>query len=98
MPGETGKGAPLQALESLIRKYPEWQIAQQILEENKNVGALILAISTPERRQAIVSRLNKAKRAEVLDALSNLKRPPDFVISTIVDSLKKTLGPSPNQA
>lgn len=91
----SGKGPLLIDLECLIRKYPTWKIAQQILEENHNVGALLLAVSTPERRQSILSQLNANKRTEVIQALSQLKRPPDFVLSTILDTLRKSLGPIP---
>ena len=97
MPEDSGNSSPIQELESFIRKYPEWKIAQQILEENKNVGALLLAVSSPERRQQMVSQLHRTKRAEVLNALANLKRPPDFVISTILESLRKSLGPIPEE-
>lgn len=92
---DSGKGPLLIDLECLIRKYPTWKIAQHILEDNHNVGALLLAVSTPERRQSILAQLNSTKRSEVIQALSQLKKPPDFVLSTILDTLRKTLGPVP---
>jgi|GEM_PF-3994015 len=96
MQDDSGKNPLLVDLECLIRKYPEWKIAQRILEENKNIGALLLAVSTPQRRQSIIAQLNKEKRTEVLQALSQLKKPPDFVLSTIIETLRQNLGPIPD--
>jgi len=79
-------------LQNLIQTQPTWRVAQRIIEENTQVGALILTVASREGRAAILKKLPEQKSIEVIRAMADLRQPPEFVLSTIYDTLKESFG------
>jgi flagellar motor switch protein FliG len=79
-------------LQNLIQTQPAWKVAQRIIEENTQVGALMLAVASREGRAEILKQLPEEKSLKVIQALVDLRQPPEFVLSTVYDTLKKSFG------
>ncbi|MCO4782449.1 MAG: hypothetical protein KC646_08995 [Candidatus Cloacimonetes bacterium] len=60
-----------------------------IHDEHIHLGALILVCCDAPKRKKILFSQQKDKQGKLIQSLMQLKQPPDFVLETLVDELKK---------
>jgi flagellar motor switch protein FliG len=58
-------------------------------DEHMHLGALILVCCDAAKRKQILFAQSKEKQSNLIQSLVQLKQPPDFVLETLVDELKK---------
>lgn len=79
------------ALQKLLTGQSASALAEIIKVENDNASALIVALCEPDTRSDILVRLTPARRLKIVQSLSSLKQPPDFVIQVVLESLRTKL-------
>lgn len=65
------------------------KLSNIIHNEHIHLGALILVCCDASKRKKILFSQNKEKQNKLIQSLVQLKQPPDFVLETLVDELKK---------
>ncbi|MCJ8347549.1 hypothetical protein MJH12_18575 [bacterium] len=57
--------------------------------EHVHLGALILVCCNAKKRKEVLLAQDQKKQNILIQSLVQLKQPPDFVLETLVDELKK---------
>jgi flagellar motor switch protein FliG len=74
---------------SLVDNMDHEKLSVIVHNEHIHLGALILVCCEIEKRKKILFSQQKDKQSLLVQSLIKLRQPPDFVLETLVDELKK---------
>ncbi|PCJ20122.1 MAG: hypothetical protein COB02_05855 [Candidatus Cloacimonadota bacterium] len=75
----------------IVDIMPSEKLSVIVHNEHIQLGALILVCCETKKRKTILFSQQKDKQSLLIESLIKLKQPPDFVLETLVDELKKLM-------